>query len=154
MNEKEYNRIYQAKYRSLHKDKLNEYHNKYNKINRLKKQENNKCNKCGCSLAGRPLNTKFCEICFIDIKKQVKRESYARCILTYQEYNKKHREVINEKYKKREKLKREDLADRYLIKLLIEKNGFSSDQVKENPELIELKKIILKTKRLCKTLNN
>ena len=44
-----------------------------------------------------------------------------------------------------------ELKDRYLIKLL-KNQGFKNDQI--TPELIELKRITLKTKRLCLQLKS
>ena len=37
---------------------------------------------------------------------------------------------------------------------VLKKQGFSESVINQNPELIEVKRLILKTKRLCKTLQN
>jgi len=43
----------------------------------------------------------------------------------------------------------EEATDSYIIKLL-KKNGFTREQIAENPELINIQRIIIQTKRLCK----
>jgi len=134
--EKEYN----AKYRPATFEKY--------KVNQLAKQENNKCTKCGCSLIGRQLLARYCKDCKSEIKKEWKKESYKRNIDTVIKYNSENRESINKKNAIREFNRRENLADRYITKLLREKNGFSVEQLKANPEIIEVKRIIIKTKRL------
>jgi len=47
--------------------------------------------------------------------------------------------------------RRENVTDRYVSKLLREKNGFTIEQLKNNPSLLEIKRLIIKTKRICKT---
>lgn len=46
------------------------------------------------------------------------------------------------------------LDDKYIIKQLRADMGLTTKTIKEYPELIEVKRIIIKTKRLCKTLTN
>lgn len=46
---------------------------------------------------------------------------------------------------------RDDLRDSYVREILV-CNGFKKDFVNSNKELIEIKRLIIKTKRLCKTL--
>lgn len=70
---------------------------------------------------------------------------------------------IREKYRKSEigiekriidgRKKVEYISDRYL-KELLKQRGFSIDQINNNYEIIETIKIIIKTKRLCKTSQN
>jgi hypothetical protein len=60
----------------------------------------------------------------------------------------KNKESIRKKNAIKESERRKNLTDRYVKKLLYEKNGFSVEQIKNNPELIELKRLILKIKRL------
>lgn len=48
----------------------------------------------------------------------------------------------------------ENLNPGYIIKLIKKGSGLTSLEIKNYPELIETKKLIIKTKRLCKTLNN
>lgn len=118
------------------------------------KQEKNKCLKCNCSLIGRYLSAKYCVECKEQIKKEWKINSYKRNIITSIKYNKEHRKEINLKNASREQNRRDILTDRYITKILLEKNGFTVEQIKENRELIEIKRIIIKTKRLCKTSQN
>lgn len=134
--EKEYNK----KYRHKTIEKYNEQ--------QLIKQKSNKCLKCGCSLIGRQLLAKYCKDCKSEIKKEWKRESYKRNIDTLIKYNSENRDLINKKNAIREFERRENLTDRYITKLLREKSGFTVDQLKNNPELIEIKRLIIKTKRL------
>ena len=134
--EKEYNK----KYRPKTIEKYNE--------RQLTKQEKNKCLKCGCSLIGRHLLARYCKDCKAEIKKEWKRDSYKRNIDTVKKYNSENRELINKKNAIREFERRENLTDRYITKLLREKSGFTVDQLKNNPELIEIKRLIIKTKRL------
>jgi hypothetical protein len=47
----------------------------------------------------------------------------------------------------------EKLSDGYVRQILIDK-GFTKEQLNNNKEIIETQKIIIKTKRLCKTLQN
>ena len=52
-----------------------------------------------------------------------------------------------------EKLSSENLDDRYMKKHLL-KIGYTRQDLRKNPELIESHKLIIKTKRLCKTSQN
>ena len=139
--------------RNKHKEK--EYNTKYRpktivkyKERQLAKQENNKCLKCGCSLVGRQLLARYCKTCKVEIKKEWKRESYKRNIPTVLKYYSENRDKIKKKNAIREFERRENLTDRYITKLLREKSGFTVEQLKNNPELIEIKRLIIKTKRL------
>lgn len=58
-------------------------------------------------------------------------------------------DTINEK--KRNDIK--ELKDYYMV-MRLKKLGFSKDNIKENPELINLEREIIKIKRLCKTSKN
>lgn len=64
---------------------------------------------------------------------------------------KKNYDKIKEKLNEKCRQQAEVLDNLYLIRQL-RKDGFSLTEIKENPELMEIKKIILKTKRLCKQL--
>ena len=46
-----------------------------------------------------------------------------------------------------------NLSDGY-VKQKLRAKGFCSEEIEDNPELVEVHKIIIKTKRLCKTLKN
>jgi hypothetical protein len=48
----------------------------------------------------------------------------------------------------------ENMPDFYIINRLVYCDGFKKEYLIEHPEIIETKRIILKTKRLCKTLQN
>ena len=56
-----------------------------------------------------------------------------------------------EKIIKKERKLREELSDCYVINKLIRGTNLTAKQIRETPELIEIKRIIIKTKRLCKT---
>lgn len=76
--------------------------------------------------------------------------------LSYSKYYKnqwriKYPEKYNSYHLKYERLFREDLGNEYISRLLCEQ-GFKRKDL--TPELIETKKLIIKTKRLCKTLQN
>ncbi len=55
--------------------------------------------------------------------------------------------------KKRHKKYIENLNNWYL-KEKLKKKGFTIEQINNNPELLEVQKLIIKTKRLCKTLQS
>ena len=60
-----------------------------------------------------------------------------------------HEKIIEKEIKLRD-----ELSDCYVINKLIRGTNLTAKQIRETPELIEIKRIILKTKRLCKTLQN
>lgn len=49
---------------------------------------------------------------------------------------------------------RDELKDCYVIQKIIRGTELNAQDIRENPELIEAKRLIIKTKRLCKTLKN
>ena len=49
---------------------------------------------------------------------------------------------------------RDKLTDSYVIGQITKRSSLTAEIVKKHPELIEVKKIIIKTKRLCKTSQN
>ncbi len=137
------------------KDKSFEYNTKYwpavlekRKQKQALKQENNKCQICGCSLIGRQLLARYCKEHKKVVVNEGKHESYARNVGTYRAYIEKHKPQINKENAKRELKRRENLTDRYVTKLLREKHGFTGAQLNDNPEIIEVKRLMLKTKRL------
>lgn len=71
----------------------------------------------------------------------------------YAESGKKYRLKYPEKAKLKQKKHIENLND-CIINKALKRTGFSENDIKENPELIEIRKIIIKTKRLCKTSKN
>jgi hypothetical protein len=137
-----------------HSKKAEENREKKEKIV-LEKKTKNLCRRCGTSLFDRILIAKYCPTCKKKEKNEVwNKNDYIKNKKTYQDYNKKNREKINLRDSKKEKAKREQIADRYVSKLLREKNGYTVAQLKENPELLEIKRILIQTKRLCKTSKN
>jgi hypothetical protein len=60
----------------------------------------------------------------------------------------------NDKIKKYGKKVVDEMPDYYIINRLVYCDGFKKEIVIEHPEIIETKRLILKTKRLCKTLQN
>jgi len=117
----------------------------------LTKQIENKCIKCNCSLIGRQLLSKYCFDCKVEIKKVWRNENHKRNIHTAKNYFQKNKTEINNKTRLLEANRRENVTDRYVSKLLREKNGFTIEQLKNNPSLLEIKRLIIKTKRICKT---
>lgn len=68
-------------------------------------------------------------------------------------YNNANREQINKKNMDRYTYDCEHLGNMYISSLL-RQSRFTTEQINENPELIEVKRLIIKTKRLCETLQN
>ena len=66
------------------------------------------------------------------------------------EYSKKHPEIARRKSAR----ERELLTDNYIAGRLTCKTNMSCSEIRNYPELIEAKRLIIKTKRLCKTLKN
>ncbi len=77
----------------------------------------------------------------------------------FQEYNRKNAEKVKERRRlyeienrehsiERSKNYRKELTDFYIIDLL-KQQGFTKEQIELQTGLIELKRITLKTKRLC-----
>jgi len=67
------------------------------------------------------------------------------------EYRKKNIEHIKEqKYKESQKT-RDLLTDRYIVSQITKRSSLKAQDIKENKELIEVKRLIIKTKRLWKT---
>ena len=64
--------------------------------------------------------------------------------------NKKRQNKHNKWHQK----ERDKLKDSYVVKLITKRSSLTAETVRKHPELIEVKKIIIKTKRLCKTLQN
>lgn len=109
------------------------------------------CIMCKCPLINRTLNTKYCADCKKEVKREWSRIDYKKNRSTYDEWYKNNKDKVRIGRTKIEQRRRNNLSDRYIKRLLREKSGFTTDQIKDNPELIETKRIIIKTKRLCKT---
>lgn len=69
------------------------------------------------------------------------------------EYYKNNKEKILQYWLPWQKLQIDKLSDFYIKKKLI-RSGFTKEHINENKELIEVKRLIIKTKRLCKTSQN
>lgn len=63
-------------------------------------------------------------------------------------------EKVRESNKKLEKKWAEELTDTYVIRQIVKRSNLKAEQIRCNPELIEIKRLIIKTKRLCKTSQN
>ena len=85
-------------------------------------------------------------------KEYIKNYTKSDVFLQYQrEHNKKpHIKAKNRLSDKKQKL---DLIPSYL-KSKLKQKGFTNEQIKNNPELLEIQKILIKTIRLCKTSQN
>ena len=138
------------------KVRAKEQSKKFVKINYEKKQkakkENHKCVICGCLIEDKIMSAKYCYSCKMEVKKQWKRDSYKRNIETSMKYLAKNKEKIKAYSREKEQERRDNLSDRYVKKLLIEKNGWKGIYIPQS--IIETKLIIIKTKRLCKQLQN
>ena len=67
----------------------------------------------------------------------------------------KHSKLRKENRKRAYSRMRKNLSDKYIISLIRDNNrGLSAPQIRQFPELIELQRLIIKTKRLCKTSNS
>jgi predicted Rdx family selenoprotein len=139
--------------RNKHKEQ--EYNVKYRpkvaKKYREKKAELqilNKCEICGDSLIGRDLNTKYCKKCKPIIKAKWRKKDYEVNRQTYINNYIRNKPKIIEQNRIKNQKRRDNISDHYVRKLLREKSGFTVEQIEQNPELIEVKRLIIKTKRL------
>lgn len=69
-------------------------------------------------------------------------------------YRLKNIEHIKSKKPIEQKKAREELQDNYVISQITKRTKLTSKEVRKYPELIEAKRIIIKTKRLCRTSQN
>jgi hypothetical protein len=85
-------------------------------------------------------------------KEYIEKYTKANTFLEYQrEFNK--RPHVAAKRRIRNKKQKLNLIPSYL-KAKLKQKGFTNEQITNNPELIEVQKLIIKTKRLCKTSQN
>jgi hypothetical protein len=94
------------------------------------------------NLRAKPRTTKW------RLENKEKRKIYRR------EYVKKNITHINEMKKKESQKVRDLLTDRYVISTITRRSSLKAEDIKENKELIEVQRLILKTKRLWKTSQN
>ena len=129
--------------------------------------ETKKCNKCGEAKELKEFSKRknkiesICKKCNNDKLKLWQKNNTEKVIkwsLTYKKNNPEKLKESKRKYKKNnpEKLKEINTNQcKYIktnyAKALLRSSGFTTEQINENPELIEVKKLIIKTKRLCKT---
>lgn len=69
-------------------------------------------------------------------------------------YRLKNIEHIKSKKPLEDKKAREELQDCYVISQITKRSNLTSKEIRKYPELIEAKRIIIKTKRLCRTSQN
>lgn len=119
---KEEKKAYRREYYLLNKEKENAYAKKWNLENDVYKKQKEK-----------------------ELRAACKEENYLR--VTF--WQKENREKYNTVHKKNAALYRNEIAPSY-AKDLLKKQGFKAEQI--TPELIELKRITLKTTRLCRQL--
>ena len=105
-----------------------------------------KCNKCGID---KPIEEfekgrSVCKGC----KKERQKEYYKENAEQIKEYQKEYAKKNAERIKEHKKEYRKNLSDGY-IKQEFKHQGYPPNQI--TPELIEVKRLIIKTKRLCKT---
>jgi hypothetical protein len=120
-----------------------------------------KCERCGVEVEANGSNRKFCNDCIKDKSKERKKEyrkshKYKEYKKEYQktdkskEYHKEYRK--SDKYKEHKKeYEKTDTQTKHRIKKYIQNQYQITDIPKE---IIETKLIIIKTKRLCKQLQN
>jgi len=137
------------------RDKTKAYMEKYkpnilhkHKEAQLVKRSENTCIMCGRSLSDKILSAKYCNECKELKRREWRKSDYEKHFDRYKKYYKANKSVINEKNRTREQRRRQYLTDRYIKKLLREKSGFTAEQIKQYPNLIEVKRLIIKTKRL------
>lgn len=137
------------------RDKTKAYMEKYkpnilrkHKEAQLVKRSENTCVICGKPLLDKILNAKYCNECKALKRREWKKKDYEDNIDTYRKYYENNKLIINNKNRIREQRRRQYLTDRYIKKLLREKSGFTAEQIKQYPNLIEVKRLIIKTKRL------
>jgi hypothetical protein len=70
------------------------------------------------------------------------------------EYKKKNIIHITEQNKKEAQKTRDLLTDRYVVSQITKRSSLKAKDIKENKELIEVKRLIIKTKRLWKISQN
>ena len=120
--------------------------------------ETKKCNKCGevkqlsefstdkrnsCGRIG------HCKKCSSIITKKWKDNNIEKAKESDKKYKIKNKLKISEYY-----INQRKYIDINYAKRMLRQSGFTTEQINENPELIEVKRLIVKTKRLCKTLQN
>lgn len=123
------------------------------------------CKKCGCYNDNLIHYRKICKKCFsVQVqcirKKSTTQQKYRKSE-GYSDLQKKaqkkfycsHRESNIKRVSTILFNERVALNDKYVKKKLLSQ-GFSHEQIKNNPELIKIKRLIIKTKRLWKTSQN
>lgn len=118
------------------------------------KQILNACLSCKAPLIGYMLNSKYCQSCKEEIRRVWKKNDYTKNRTTRLHYYKVNSIEVNGKNRIREQRRREEVTDRYVTKLLREKHGFTPEQLRDHPQIVEVKRLILKIKRACRTSQN
>jgi len=113
---------------------------------------------CKARKRHRPQN--YCKACQRPEKRKRSSKYYEEHKTERLDYAKKYRQDPSNKEKRRELSKkfktkyREDLQDCYVRDRLHQENGISTHQAKENPELVEAKRLQIKIKRKIKSIKN
>jgi hypothetical protein len=113
--------------------------------------KNNQCKLCKAYKAKIYREKNKEKIKILNIEWRIKNPEKTKNI--YKSYKNKNKEKIKIKRYEFNNKSISNLSNNYVIKNLIQR-GLSIEQIKENKELIEVQRLIIKTKRLCKTLQN
>ena len=132
---KEERREYGIKYRAENAEKIKEARAKYNKENSEKRKASLK--------AWQKSNP--------EKLKEIQASHYSKNKESIREVQKIWRKANPDKLRDKESRSRENLSNRY-VKQVLRYAGFPNESI--TPELIELKRITLKTSRLCRQLKN
>ena len=98
---------------------------------------------------------KECNGCAHDKKKKLAREYYGaqgrdRIKKNQRIYREKNKDAIYKNSAEWHRDSAKKISDFY-TKRVLKKRGFTPEQIEQNPELINIQRIIIQTKRLCKT---
>lgn len=158
--DKEKQKLAQKKYQEKNKEIISNKRKIKNNLLKTERQKNNNCVLCNTQLFNKIIQAKYCNDC----KKIIKKESDIK-------YSKSQKgKIIQSKIKKQwfirnkekayninskiQKLNIEKLSDSYVSYKIIRGTNLSIDTIKQYPELIEVKRLQILTKRLCKTSQN
>jgi hypothetical protein len=95
----------------------------------------------------------YCRNCMNELVKGFYENNKDKIRIRIKEIRNQNRELYNSTQKERVKRLRKGLPE-YYIKQQLRSKGFTKQQIIDNPEIIEVQRLMIKTKRLCKTLQN
>lgn len=75
-------------------------------------------------------------------------------IIEYRKRYHRSNKEAKDKYMARSRKSRELLSDNYIVTQLSQNSNLDRETIRQYPELIETKRLIIQTKRLCKTSSN